>query len=162
MLLYELFHPITGQGQGSSSFSRCFLCKFREKLDESSKSNASLMAASYSHSTYLSSWQCGIIIVHHYTQIQNWKEYSEIVFTGKYLSEALILASTNPQNDDNCSLNYKFSTWKFQAQNMLCTQIVFCFCFDIQNNLCTQHVLRFEFSCTDLVIQWTIFCYILG
>ena len=99
MLLYELFHPITGQGQGSSSFSRCFLCKFREKLDESSKSNASLMAASYSHSTYLSSWQCGIIIVHHCTQIQNWKEYSEIVFTGKYLSEALIIAATNTKYD---------------------------------------------------------------
>ena len=39
----------------------------------------------------------------------------------------------------DCSLNCKFSTWKLQAQNMLCTQIVFCF--DIQNNLCTQHVL---------------------
>ena len=39
----------------------------------------------------------------------------------------------------DCSLNYEFSTWKFQAQNMFCTQIVFCFCFDIQNNWCTQH-----------------------
>ena len=29
-----------------------------------------------------------------------------------------------------------------RSQNMLCTQIGFCFCFDIQNNLCTQHVLR--------------------
>ena len=34
----------------------------------------------------------------------------------------------------NCSLHHQFSTWKFQAQNMLCTQIV-CFCFDIQNNM---------------------------
>ena len=33
--------------------------------------------------------------------------------TGEYLSEAVILASTNPQ--------YDASTWKFQAQNMLCT-----------------------------------------
>ena len=146
MLLYELFHPITGQGQGSSSFSRCFLCKFREKLDESSKSNASLMAASYSHSTYLSSWQCGIIIVHHCTQIQNWKEYSEIVFTGKYLSEALILASTNPQNDDRLFIELQVQYMKIPSsehvENMLCTQIVFCFCFDIQSNLCTQHVLN--------------------
>ena len=31
--------------------------------------------------------------------------------TGKSLSEALILASTT-----DCSLNYKFNTWKFQAQ----------------------------------------------
>jgi hypothetical protein len=28
------------------------------------------------------------------------------------------------------------------VENMLCTQIVFCFCFDIQNNLCIQHVLN--------------------
>ena len=34
------------------------------------------------------------------------------------------------------SLNYEFSTWKMQSQNMLCTQIVLFFCFDIQNNLC--------------------------
>ena len=60
--------------------------------------------------------------------------------TGKSLLEALILASTNPQNDKYCSLIYQFSTWKLQAQNMLFTEIVF-FCIDIQNNLCTQHVL---------------------
>ena len=36
--------------------------------------------------------------------------------TGKSLSEALIFASTNPQYDNR--LNYHFSTWKFQAQNM--------------------------------------------
>ena len=53
----------------------------------------------------------------------------------------------------DCSLNPEFSTRKFQAQNMLCTNIVFCFCFDIQNNLCTQHVLSLEFSCTELGIQ---------
>ena len=83
----------------------------------------------------------------------------------------------------DCSLNYQFSTWKFQAQNMgrtweehenmLCTKIVFCFCFDIQNNICAQHVLpvliqcslhvlSLEFSCTELVIQWTICCHIVG
>ena len=41
----------------------------------------------------------------------------------------------------NCSLIYQSSKyiWKLQAQNMLCTQIVFCFCFDTQKNLCTQH-----------------------
>ena len=38
--------------------------------------------------------------------------------TGKSLSDALILASTNPQYDNDCSLNYEFSTWKLQAQNM--------------------------------------------
>ena len=41
-------------------------------------------------------------------------------FTGKSLSEALIFASTKPQYEDRLdySLNYKFKTWKFQAQNM--------------------------------------------
>ena len=47
----------------------------------------------------------------------------------------------------DCSLNYKFHTWKFQAQNMgrtcyVLTEIVF----DIQNNLCTQHVLPMFFK----------------
>ena len=42
------------------------------------------------------------------------------VITGKSLSEALIYMTTD------CSLNYEFSTWKLQAQNMLCTSFVFC------------------------------------
>ena len=44
------------------------------------------------------------------------------------------------------------------GENMLCTQIVFCF--DIQNNLCTQHVLPMFWGCSfhiELVNQWTIF-----
>ena len=59
--------------------------------------------------------------------------------TGKSLSEAFIPASTNTQYDDKLFI-------ELQVQNMLCTQIVFCFCFDIQNNLCTQH------ACTELVV----------
>ena len=51
----------------------------------------------------------------------------------------------------DCSLIYDFSTRK--VQNILCTKIVFCFCFGIQNNFCTQHVLNLYFSCTELVIQ---------
>ena len=73
--------------------------------------------------------------------------------TGKSFSEALLFAE--------------------HEENMLCTKIVSCFCFDIQNNLCAQHVLlmfsqcslhvlSLEFSCTELVIQWTIFCHIVG
>ena len=52
------------------------------------------------------------------------------------------------------SLNHVFSTWKFKAQNILGTQIVFCFA--IQSNLCAQHVLSLEFSCTEqyFVILW--------
>ena len=60
--------------------------------------------------------------------------------TGKSLSEYLFLYQLTHNMTIDCSLNYKFSTRKLQVQYMLCTQIVFCFCFDIQNNLCTQHV----------------------
>ena len=63
--------------------------------------------------------------------------------TGKSFSEALILASTNPQYDKRLSiaLLVQYMIREFQAhsehvENMLCTQIVFCF--DIQNSLCTQ------------------------
>ena len=49
----------------------------------------------------------------------------------------------------DCSLIYQFSTWKLQAHNMLCTQIVFCF--DIQNNF---HMYT---TCSELVVfmYWT-------
>ena len=44
---------------------------------------------------------------------------------GKFLSEALILASTNPQYDKRLFIELLVQYLKFQAQNMLCTQIVF-------------------------------------
>ena len=75
--------------------------------------------------------------------------------TGKSLSEALIFASTNPQYHDRLFIELRVQYMKIASsehgENMLCTQIVFCF--DIQNNLCTQHVLSLQFSCTELVIQ---------
>ena len=65
--------------------------------------------------------------------------------TGKSLSEALILGSTNPQYDKRLFIDlpvqYMKTTSSEHWENMLCTQIAFCFCFDIQNNLCTQYVL---------------------
>ena len=36
------------------------------------------------------------------------------------------------------------------AQNVNCSEC------QNKNNLCTQHVLSLQFSCTELVIQWTI------
>ena len=43
--------------------------------------------------------------------------YLQSLYTGKSLSEALIFASTLTHNmTTDCSLNYKFNTWKFQAQ----------------------------------------------
>ena len=63
--------------------------------------------------------------------------------TGKSFSEAFILASINPQYDKRLTVElpvqYMKTTSSEHQENILCTQIVFCF--SIQNNLCTQHVL---------------------
>jgi hypothetical protein len=104
--------------------------------------------------------------------------------TGKSISEALNFASTNPQYDKRLFIELPLQYMKIPSsehgentrrtwpgENMLCTQMVFCF--DIQNNLCKQivllmfyscssHVLSLEFSCTEVVSQWTIFCHIVG
>ena len=69
--------------------------------------------------------------------------------TGKSYSEAPILgpilASTKQQYGDRLfielQVQYMKTTSSEHWEDMLCTQIVFCFCFDIQNNSCTQHVL---------------------
>ena len=66
---------------------------------------------------------------------------SNLPDTGRSLSEAFILTSTNPQYDKRFFINLPVQYMKSleHGENILCTQIVFCF--DIQNNLCTQHVL---------------------
>ena len=50
-----------------------------------------------------------------------------IIGTGKSFSEALILASTHPQYDKRLFIDLPVLTRKLQAQNMLCTYIVFLF-----------------------------------
>ena len=62
----------------------------------------------------------------------------------------------------DCSLNYEFSTWKLQVQNMLCTQIVFCF--GIQNRhvlsmfwACNFHLLNLQLNEQSFVI-WVNWC----
>ena len=66
-----------------------------------------------------------------------------LTITGKSLSEALIFPSTNQQYDNRLFIELQVQYMKIPSselgENMLCTQIVFCF--DIQNNFCTQHVL---------------------
>ena len=61
--------------------------------------------------------------------------------TGKSMSEALILAPTNPKYDNRLFIELQVQHMKISSsehgENMLCTEIVF----DIQNNFCTQHVL---------------------
>ena len=81
--------------------------------------------------------------------------------TGKSLTEALIVASTNPQYDKTLFIELQGQFMKIaraEHQQNICRtcclhKFVFCFCFNIQNNLCTQHVVSFEFSCTELLIQ---------
>ena len=67
--------------------------------------------------------------------------WKEIICTGKFLLEALIFASTNPQYDDRLFIELQVQYVKIPSsehgENMLCTEIDF----EIQNNLCTQHVL---------------------
>ena len=55
------------------------------------------------------------------------------------MSEALILESVNPQYDESLLIEF---LRKIQVDNILCTKIVFSFCFDIQNNICTQPVVN--------------------
>jgi hypothetical protein len=77
--------------------------------------------------------------------------------------EHLFLHQLTHDMTKDCSLNQEFSTWKFQAQNMLtCVVCIDCSEYQNKNNLCTQHVLSLEFSCTELVIQWTIYCHNVG
>ena len=59
-----------------------------------------------------------------------------MLVTGKSLSEALILGSTNPQYDKRLFNEVRVQYMKILSSepvdNLLCAQIVFCF--DIQNN----------------------------
>ena len=64
---------------------------------------------------------------------------------GKSLSEAPILASTNPKYDDRLFIELQVQYMKIPSskhgENMLCTKIVL----NVRNSFCTQHVLpKFE------------------
>ena len=71
--------------------------------------------------------------------------------TGKYFSEALILALTNPQYYKNMFMKIASSE---HAENMLCTKIIFILTFSqiyFQNSTtiydtCSLHVLSLQFS----------------
>ena len=58
-------------------------------------------------------------------QVRLHKLFEPIVRTGKYLSEALILASTNPQYDDRLFIELRVQYMKVPSsehvENMLCT-----------------------------------------
>ena len=69
------------------------------------------------------------------------------VSTGKSFSEARILATTNPLYDNRLFI-------ELQAQNMLCTQIVFCF--DIQNT-CSE-LAHFMYRTCNSMNNLLLYC----
>ena len=81
------------------------------------------------------------------------------------MSEALIFASTNPQYDDRLFIELQVQYMKIPSpghgENMSYTQIVF-FLFLLWHSeqfmykTCSPYVLSLQFSCTELLIQWTI------
>ena len=77
--------------------------------------------------------------------------------TGKYLLEALILASTKPKYDKiELRLQYMKSASsehveKIHVENMLCTQIsFFVFVLTVKTIYVAQHVLSLQFSLLNL------------
>ena len=73
------------------------------------------------------------------------------ISTGKSLSEAHIPGSTNPQYDKRFFIDLPFQYMKTTSsehgENMLCTQIVFCFCFDR-----TIYAQNMFYPCSELVV----------
>ena len=62
--------------------------------------------------------------------------------TVKSFSEALILASVNPQYDERLFIELQE---KYKIRTCFVQKLFFCFFFDIQNNICTQHVVNLYF-----------------
>ena len=70
--------------------------------------------------------------------------FQRLVLQVNLCQKLLFLHQLTHNMKTDCSLNYKFNTWKLaensklkHGENMLCTEIVSY----IQNNFCTQHVL---------------------
>ena len=75
--------------------------------------------------------------------------------TGKSFSEALILASTNPQYDKRLFIELRDQYMKIASLE----QVVYINCSECQNKkqfvytTRSQYVLSLEFSCSEIVIQ---------
>ena len=103
----------------------------------------------------------------------SWNEESIHEIQLNLCQKLLFLHQLSHNTTTDCSLNYEFSTQKLQAQNMhkTCSEYVVytnCFLFlfwhseQFMYTTCYEHVLSFQFSCTELVIQCTIFSHIVG
>ena len=71
------------------------------------------------------------------------------MYTGKSVSEALILESVNPQYDDRLFIDLQLQYKKNKSAEHDVYKNRFLFCFGLQNNVCTHHVLNLYFSCTE-------------
>ena len=87
-----------------------------------------------------------------------------LLFTGKSLSEAFILTSTNPQYDKRLFIDLPVQYMKTTSSE----HVVYINCSECQNKKqfvctsCSPHVLSLLLSCIELVNQWTICCHIVG
>ena len=88
-----------------------------------------------------------------------------ITSTGKSLSEGLIFASTNPQYDDRLFIELQVQYIKIRTSNLgrtCCVQKLFWMSETISVHNMLSPGLSLEFSCIELVIQWTIWRHIVG
>ena len=126
------------------------------------------ISAQFDHKNLVKLWFLYIHIKHNsnalYLISDSWllvnQDWNYLYSTGKSLSEALILVSTNPQYDDRLFIELRVQYMKIassehvEAMLRTCCVQFFCFCFDIQNNLCTQHVLLMFWACSFHVLNW--------
>ena len=73
--------------------------------------------------------------------------------TGKSFSEAVILASTNPQYDERLFINLPVHYMKTTSSEHAVYIICFLHSKQFMYTICSQHVLSLQFSSTELVIQ---------
>ena len=109
-----------------------------------------------------------LVITYHHQTI--WNEI--LPDTGKSLSEALIFALIKPQSwwrqIFHLIMSSVHENWKLRTSS---EHVVYtnCFCSvlfwhseQVIYTTCSEHILSLQFSCTELAIQWTIFCHIVG
>ena len=81
-----------------------------------------------------------------------------------FCQKLLFLYQLTHNMKTDCSLNYKFNTWKFQAQTWG-EHVVYKNCW-MSETISVHNMfspgLSLEFSCIELVIQWTICRHIVG
>ena len=82
--------------------------------------------------------------------------------TGKSFSEALILASTNPKYDKRLFTSSVHENWKLRTLSEHCSECQNKNKKQFVYTTCSESVLSLQFSCTELVIQWTICSHIVG